>query len=149
MNNMGLIINDIVAKAEKKIISDCKAAGKQIQKDFTKRAQEAVDIYYSEYDPYPSYIRTNNLYSNVIDDMNMIYANDFVGGDISFSHNGMAPYEDNGNPELVVFNFMRGIHGNDSVKVGNNVINYMTSFQDGYKASVLDGFFAKRGYKVR
>lgn len=149
--DINAFVNQIIADAEKKIRTDLKDISSKAKQDFIAKAQEAVMLYYSHYPKPPRiYERTNNLRDNVIDEDISFVALNGNGYDafIQFNSNKMSDY-DMGNKDVVVANFMHGIHGRKSIFVEDNpAMDLMDEFQRNYK-STLDGYFISLGYTVK
>ena len=147
---MGADVNSFVYKiisdAEKRVRTDLKNVSSKIKQDFTDKAKEAVLMYYTNYSP-RTYNRTYNLKENVIDDDLSFTTLNGDGAWIQFNSSNMSDYNI-GDKDVVVSNFMYGIHGKRNIFVeGNPAINLMETFQESYK-SILDGYFISLGYKV-
>lgn len=144
-------IDQMIADAENKIRTDLRDISSKVKKDFIEKAREVVLLYYSHYTKPPRvYERTNNLRDNVVDD-NVSFTvlnNNAHGAWIQFNSNKMSDYV-HGNKDVVVANFMEGIHGRESIFVESEpAMSLMDEFQNSYK-KILDGYFLKRGYKVK
>lgn len=142
------LVDKIIADAEKKVRTDLEDISSKVRNDFASTAKEAVMLYYSHYSP-KIYQRTNNLKNNVVDDhWSFVVLNGHgYGAWVQFNSDGMSDY-DMGNKDVVVSNFMYGIHGRPSVFVESiPAIELMDDFQDGYK-KILDGYFVNKGYTV-
>ena len=139
-------VDKIISDAEKRVRTDLKNVSSKIKQDFTDKAKEAVLMYYTNYSP-RVYNRTYNLKENVIDDDLSFTTLNGDGAWIQFNSSNMSDYNI-GNKDVVVSNFMYGIHGKRNIFVeGNPAINLMETFQENYK-SILDGYFISLGYKV-
>ena len=144
-----VFIDKIIADAKKKIRADLKDINNQAKKDFVAQANEAVLLYYTNYDP-KVYIRTNNLFGNVIDmDISFsVLKGDGFGALIQFNAEHMNDYRD-GEKYAVVSYFMYGIHGKPDIKIEKNpALEIMDKFQINYKKKKLDKYFIERGYTV-
>lgn len=148
-SEVGALVDKMIADAENKIRTDLNNISAKVKRDFVEKAKEAVSSYYANYSP-KIYQRTNNLRNNVIDDdltFSILNGNGY-GAAVQFNSNNMSDYN-MGNKDVVVSNFMYGIHGRRNIAVdGNPAIDLMKQFQDGYKAT-LDGYFIGLGYTVR
>lgn len=147
--DINAFVDKLVADAENKIRTDLKNVSMQVKADFLQKANEVVSLYYSNYKP-KLYIRTYNLQNNVIDDdiSFSLLNNNGYGAFIQFNSSGMSNYS-KGNKDIVVSNFMHGIHGRESVAVDSNpAIDLMNDFQWHYK-TVLDGYFMNLGYTIK
>lgn len=141
-------IDKIVADAEKKIRTDLKEISLKVKKDFVLKAKEVVASYYI-WKP-RVYQRTYNLQENVIDEDVSFAVLNGSGYDawIQFNSDGMSDYN-MGSKDVVVSNFMHGIHGRPSVYVESiPALKLMDDFQDGYK-QILDSYFVNKGYTVK
>jgi hypothetical protein len=148
--DVNAIVDKIIADAEKKVRTDLKNISSKVKKDFVYKAKEAVSAYYANYSP-KIYIRTNNLRNGVIDEdisFEALNGNGY-GAWIQFNSNGMSDYEDGTySADIVVSNFMSGIHGRSSVAVEDNPArDLMNDFQNNYKKT-LDSYFIDLGYTV-
>ena len=143
------IVDKIIADAEKKVRTDLKAISSKAKQDFVDKAREAVCTYYANYDP-KLYIRTDNLRYGVIDEnpsFTVLNGNGYNAW-IQFNSGKMRDYT-MGSKDVVVFNFMEGIHGRESVFVDSNpAVDFMNDFQNNYKKT-LDSYFIDLGYKVK
>ena len=149
--NINNFIDKIILDAEYKVKADLSNISAKVKNDFIKKANEVVMLYYSHYPKPPRmYDRTNNLKDNVVDDslsFNVLNRASY-GAWIQFNSNNMSEY-DVGNKDVVVFNFMGGIHGKPSIFVENEpAITLMNDFQNNYKTT-LDGYFVSLGYTVK
>ena len=151
--DVNTVVDKIIADAKEKVRTDLKSISSMAKKDFANKAKEVVMLYYSHYPKPPRiYERTENLKKNVID-----YGNElsFValngnGYDawIQFNSDNMSDY-DMGNKDVVVANFMHGIHGRKSIFVEDNpAMDLMDDFQNNYKKT-LDTYFINLGYTVK
>lgn len=143
-------VDKIIADAERKVRTDLESISKSVKNDFITKAKEVVMLYYSHYTKPPRiYERTNNLRDNVIDsDLSFVSLNG-NGYDawIQFNSDNMFDY-DMGNKDVVVANFMHGIHGRPNIFVEKeSAMNLMNNFQNNYK-KILDGYFLDLGYRV-
>ena len=139
-------VDKIISDAEKRVRTDLKNVSSKIKQDFTDKAKEAVLMYYTNYSP-RTYNRTYNLKENVIDDDLSFTILNGDGAWVQFNSSNMSDYNI-GDKDVVVSNFMYGIHGKRNIFVeGNPAINLMETFQENYK-SILDGYFISLGYKV-
>lgn len=149
--DINAFVDKIIADAEKKVRTDLKDISSKAKKDFTNKAKETVMLYYAHYTKPPRvYERTNNLRDNVIDEDISFVALNGNGYDawIQFNSNKMSDYK-NGNKNVVVSNFMEGIHGRKDIFVEEkSAMSLMDDFQNNYK-NILDGYFASRGYTVK
>ena len=147
--DVNAFIDKIVADAEKKVRTDLRDISLKVKNDFISKANEAVLLYYTNYPP-KIYQRTYNLKDNVVDDTLSFVALNGNRYDtfIQFNSSNMSEY-DTGNKDIVVSNFMYGIHGRKSVfEEDNPAMDLMEEFQMNYKKT-LDGYFMSRGYNVK
>ena len=146
--NVNAFIDTIIASAKNRVKTDLTNISSKVKKDFASKANEVVMLYYAHYTP-KKYDRTDNLKENVVDDY-LSYAvlnSGGYGAWIQFNSANMSDYN-MGNKDVVVANFMYGIHGRPSVFVESiPAIDIMDDFQNNYK-STLDGYFSSLGYKV-
>lgn len=149
--DVGAFVDKIIADAEKKIRTDLVHISSKAKNDFINKASEAVRMYYLNYPKPPRiYERTNNLRDNVINENVSFTVLNGNGYDafVEFSAEGMSDYI-RGSKYVVVDNFMKGIHGKESIFVEKNpAINLMNEFQDNYK-KILDKYFVELGYMVK
>ena len=131
--DISAFVDKIIADAENKIRTDLRDISSKTKRDFVEKAKEVVMLYYSHYTKPPRiYERTNNLRDNVIDnDLSFVTLN---GGGydawVQFNSDGMSDYV-MGNKEVVVSNFMYGIHGRKSIFVEENpAMDLMNEFQN-------------------
>ena len=146
--DVNTLVNKIIADAEKKIRTDLKNVSAKVTRDFIEKAKQTVFAYY-EWQP-KIYERTYNLRDNVIDDSISfkILNGSRYGGGVQFTSDNMSDY-DMGSKDVVVANFMHGIHGRKSVFVESNpAMDLMSDFQNNYK-KILDGYFINLGYTVK
>lgn len=149
--DINAFVDKIIADAKQKVRTDLKDISLKAKNDFVAKAKEVVMLYYSHYPKPPRiYERTNNLRDNVIDsDLSFVTLNG-KGYDawVQFNSYNMSDY-DMGNKDVVVSNFMHGIHGRPSIFVEDNpAIDLMDDFQNNYK-KILDGYFINLGYTVK
>ena len=149
--DINAFVDKIIADAEQKVRTDLTAISLKAKNDFIAKAKEVVMLYYSHYPKPPRiYERTNNLRDNVIDtDLSFIALNG-SGYDawIQFNSDNMFDY-DIGNKDVVVANFMHGIHGRPSIFVETEpAMKLMDAFQNNYKKT-LDNYFLDLGYTVK
>ena len=149
--DVNAFVDKIIADAEKKIRTDLKNISSKAKNDFIEKAKEVVMLYYSHYPKPPRiYERTYNLRDNVIDeDISFVALNgNGYNAFVQFNSNNMSEY-DMGNKDVVVSNFMHGIHGRKSIFVEDNpAMDLMDEFQKNYK-KILDGYFLDLGYTVK
>lgn len=149
--DINTFIDKIVADAEQKVRTDLRDISLKVKNDFVSKAKEAVMLYYSHYPKPPRiYERTNNLRDNVVDSDLSFVALNGNGYDalVQFNSDNMSDY-DMGNKDVVVANFMHGIHGRKSIFVEDNpAMDLMDDFQNNYKKT-LDSYFIRLGYIVK
>ena len=145
-------VDDVKVQGKKAIRSAMRDVVKKVETDFMVQAQACMDNYYHEYYP-KKYLRTHNLYDNGYHPYRRYRKNEVDVG-VAFSSDEMGPYwhENNGIPQddpingfsiqdLVVNNFMQGIHGNEQIYVGANVDETMQHFTSAYVHWELDKYF--------
>lgn len=149
--DVNAFVDQLIADAEEKIRTDLKDISSKVKKDFTKKAQDVVLLYYAHYTP-KIYDRTNNLRDNVVDDyLSYIVLNGHgYGAWVQFNSSGMSDYEEGTySADKVVSNFMSGIHGSPRVFTESlPAFELMDDFQENYKKT-LDGYFKNLGYTVK
>ncbi len=146
--NINTILDNIIADAEKKVRTDLQHISSMAKKDFYEKAKEVVLLYYTHYKP-RVYERTENLKKNVVDDDLSFVTLNGNGYDawIQFNSDNMSDYKI-GSKDVVVSNFMYGIHGKKSIAQEDNpAIDLMDDFQNNYKKT-LDSYFTKLGYTI-
>ena len=144
-------IDKMLAEAEAKVKTSLTEISTLIKHDFEEQAKNALALYYAHYTP-DIYERTENLLRGAINDD--IEFDDFdlnnknlYGGWVHFNSDEMNEYQQ-GNKEIVLSNFMFGIHGRPSVYVEPEpAIVLMEKFQKNYKKT-LDKYFIQRGFTV-
>ena len=154
---MDAIIKDFVntekERWQKAIRKSMRTVANKVKRDFVAQAKVCMDMYYREYDP-SVYERTFNLKDNAIYPYERARKNELDVG-VAFSTKFMDPYFVGKNSELdgydvadiVVNNFMEGIHGSSSVYVGRNVDETMTHFTMAYNLWKLDKYFSDINFK--
>ena len=149
--DINAIVDKIIADAEKKVRTDLEYISSKAKNDFITKAKEVVMLYYSHYPKPPRiYERTNNLRDNVVDsDLSFVALNgNGYGAWVQFNSDSMSDYP-MGNKDIVVANFMHGVHGRPSIFVEEEpAITLMDDFQNNYKKT-LDGYFSSLGYTVK
>ena len=139
-------VNEVKAQGRQAIRSAMRDAVRKIEADFMAQAKVCMDNYYSEYDPLV-YTRTYALQNNGYHPYRRYRKNEIDVG-VAFSADEMGHVysaEDDGNfsiENLVVNNFMEGIHGNPSIYVGRHIDETMQHFTSAYKHFELDKYFA-------
>lgn len=150
-DNIDALINQIIDDAEKKIRTDLKVISSKVQNDFIKKANEVVLLYYTNYTKPPrKYERTYNLYDNVVDyDISFGFLkNGRYDTWLQFNSDNMREYDDGGNKDEIVKNFMKGSHG-EAFHEEIPAKYIMDGYQRSYKKNKLDGYFRQLGYSVR
>lgn len=145
-------IDKMLAEAEAKVKASLTEISTLIKRDFKEQAHSTLALYYAHYKP-RAYERTYNLMNNAIDDD--ISFDDFdisdtnmYGGFVHFTSNEMNDYS-RGDKDIVVSNFMEGIHGRPSIYVEREpAMLLMDKFQENYKSKTLDKYFIDRGFTV-
>ena len=144
-------IDKMLMEAEKKVKKDLTEISSLIRHDFKEQAKNTLALYYSHYNP-QVYDRTFNLFNNAIDediefdDFSLSSGNSY-GAWVHFTSNGMIDYV-RGDKDIVLSNFMEGIHGRPSIYVEQNLAAFiMGRYQENYKKT-LDGYFIDRGFTV-
>ena len=148
-------VNTEKERWQKAIRKSMRTVANKVKRDFVAQGQVCMDIYYREYDP-SEYKRTFNLQNNAIYPYERARKNELDVG-VAFSADFMKPYEVSKNSELdgydvadiVVNNFMEGIHGSRSIYVGRNVDETMHDFTTTYYTNKLDKYFTDVGFKLR
>ena len=150
-SNVDALIDKILDKAEAKVKASLVSISSKITADFRAEAKNAIQSYYANYTPV-LYERTGNLRKNVIGDdlsFNVLNGNTYGGG-VQFNSGNMPDYTNGGDKDIVVQNFMAGIHPG---RRGPVHVEYtpahqiMEDFQKGYKKT-LDGYFISHGFTV-
>lgn len=150
-SNIDALIDGILDKAEAKVKASLVNISSKVTTDFRKKAVHAINAYYANYTPW-MYDRTGNLRDNVIGDelsFNILNGN-MYGGGVQFSSGNMPDYMDGGKKDIVVENFMAGIHPaprKPAFVEGNPAHQIMEDFQNGYKKT-LDRYFISHGFEV-
>ena len=132
----------------KAIRRSMRTVANKVKTDFVIQAKACMDAYYQEYNPV-SYIRTENLKEFAIRPYERARAGELDVG-VAFSSDLMNPYRVGAKSELdgyevadlVVNNFMEGIHGNPSIYVGRHVDETMRHFTTAYNLWALDKYFS-------
>ena len=148
-------VNTEKARWQKAIRRLMRTVANKVKQDFVGQAQACMDMYYREYIP-SKYNRTFNLQDNAIYPYERARKNELDVG-VAFSATFMNPYKSAQNSELdgynianiVVNNFMEGIHGKPSIYVGWNVEEEMHNFTMTYYAGKLDKYFTDIGFQLR
>ena len=148
-------VNAEKEKWRKAIRRSMRGVANKVKGDFVAQAQECMDMYYREYDP-SEYKRTFNLSDHAIYPYERARKNELDVG-VAFRATFMEPYRVSDNSELdgydianiVVSNFMEGIHGSQSVYVGRHVDDTMHHFTTAYNTWKLDKYFTDVGFKLR
>lgn len=145
-------VDEVKAQGKKAIRSAMRDVVRKIESDFMVQAKACMDNYYREYTP-RVYERTENLREHGYHPYRRYRKNEIDVG-VAFSADQMLPYsgvesEDNTTndisgfsiEELVVNNFMQGIHGNPSIYIGRHVDDTMQHFTSAYVHYELDKYF--------
>lgn len=152
---MDTIIKDFVNSEKKRwrkaIQKSMRTVGNKVKTDFVTQAKACMDNYYREYDPleHGGYVRTYNLQDNAIYPYERTRRGELDIG-VAFSPKDMDPYPVSKNSKLdgddvanlVVNNFMEGIHGSSSIHVGSHVNEVMQAFTASYNTNKLDKYFS-------
>ena len=148
-------VNTEKERWQKAIRKSMRAVANKVKRDFVEQGQACMDMYYREYTP-TKYDRTFNLQDNAVYPYERARKNELDVG-VAFRATFMNPYPVGKNSELdgydvaniVVSNFIEGVHGNSSVYVGRNVDETMMYFTTAYNAWKLDKYFTDVGFKLR
>ena len=148
-------VNTEKERWQKAIRRSMRTVANKVKQDFVAQGQACMDMYYREYTP-TEYIRTFNLQDNAVYPYERARKNELDVG-VAFRATFMDPYPVNKKSELdgydvaniVVSNFMEGIHGSPSVYVGRNVDETMQHFAAAYNTWKLDEYFNDVGFKLR
>ena len=140
-------VEDIKTQGKKAIRSAMRDVVRKVESDFMAQAKVCMDNYYREYTPLV-YDRTFNLQDNGYHPYRRYRKNEIDVG-VAFSADEMNPYladEDNGLngydiANIVVSNFMQGIHGSPSIYIGKHVDETMQHFTSAYVHFELDKYF--------
>jgi hypothetical protein len=140
-------VNTEKERWRKAIRRSMRTVANKVKADFVAQAKVCMDAYYREYDPI--YDRTFNLQDNAIYPYERARKNELDVG-VAFSSAFMKPYPASEDSEfdgydvadLVVRNFMEGIHGNPSIYTGRHVDETMQHFTTAYNTWKLDKYFA-------
>ena len=140
-------VEGVKTKGKKAIRGAMRDVANKVEADFMIQAKECMDAYYREYDPLV-YDRTYNLQNHGYHPYRRYRKNEIDVG-VAFSADEMNPYpvEDNRGfsgydiANIVVNNFMQGIHGRPSVAIGRHVDETMRHFTTAYKHWELDKYF--------
>jgi hypothetical protein len=137
----------------KAIRRSMRTVANKVKADFVAQAKICMDAYYQEYDPI-SYIRTENLKDHAIRpyeraregelDVGVAFSSDFMNPYRVGPQNQLDGYEV---ADLVVNNFMEGIHGSPSVYIGRHVDETMQHFTTAYNTWALDKYFSDINFK--
>lgn len=135
----------------KAIRKSMRTVANKVKRDFVAQGVVCMDAYYNEYDPlqHGGYVRTYNLQDNAIYPYERARKGELDVG-VAFSSAFMKPYPTTEDSKfdgddvanLVVNNFMEGIHGNLDVYVGSNVHAAMDVFTASYRTRKLDKYFS-------
>ena len=143
---------------QKAIRKSMRTVANKVKRDFVAQGHACMDAYYREYDPlqHGGYERTYNLQDNAVYPYERARRNELDVG-VAFRATFMEPYPVGNNSELdgydvaniVVNNFMEGIHGKSSIYVGRNVEDDMHNFTVAYYTGKLDKYFTDVGFKLK
>ena len=143
-------IDEVLIEAETKVKASLVEISALITKDFREQAKNVLELYYAHYTKPPRiYERTENLLRGAIsDDIEFISGTNVFGGGVQFNSEKMSEYQ-YGDKDVVVSNFMYGVHGKPYIFVENEpAIQLMKKFQETYKDNKLNGYFSSMGFKV-
>ena len=148
-------VNTEKERWQRAIRKSMRIVANKVKRDFVAQGQTCMDMYYREYDPL-KYDRTFNLQDNAVYPYERARKNELDVG-VAFSAEFMNQYPTRENSELdgydianiVVSNFMEGIHGNSSIYVGRNVDETMQHFTTAYNVWKLDKYFTDVGFKLK
>lgn len=142
-------VNDVKAQGKKAIRSAMRDVVRKVETDFMAQAKSCMDNYYIEYTP-KLYERTYNLRDYGYHPYKRYRKNEIDVG-VAFSADEMPMYDSDSEnadnisgfsiEDLVVNNFMQGIHGNPSVYIGRHVDETMQHFTSAYVQFELDKYF--------
>ncbi len=143
-------VDEVKTQGKQAIRKVMKDVVRKVEFDFMVQARECMDNYYREYTP-TVYERTDNLKHHGYHPYKRYRKNEIDVG-VAFSADQMLSYavedDENANSisgfsieDLVVNNFMQGIHGNPSVYVGRHVDETMQHFTSAYVHYELDKYF--------
>lgn len=135
----------------KAIRRSMRTVANKVKIDFVIQAKRCMDNYYEEYDPleHGGYVRTYNLQNHAIYPYEATRKGEIDVG-AAFSSRDMDPYPTSTNSKLngdeisnlVVDNFMEGIHGNPDIYKGAKVNEMMQDFTASYRTNKLDKYFS-------
>lgn len=135
----------------KAIRKSMRTVANKVKRDFVVQGVVCMDTYYNEYDPlqHGGYVRTYNLQDNAIYPYERARKDELDVG-VAFSSAFMKPYPATEDSKfdgydvanLVVNNFMEGIHGNPSIYVGRHIDETMRHFTTAYNVWKLDEYFS-------
>lgn len=151
-------VNTEKERWQRAIRRSMRTVANKVKADFVAQGHACMDAYYREYDPlqHGGYERTYNLQDNAVYPYERARRNELDVG-VAFRATFMEPYPVSTNNELdgydianiVVSNFMEGVHGNPSIYVGRNVDETMQHFTTAYNLWKLDKYFTDVGFKLR
>ena len=144
-------VNEVKNQGKKAIRGAMREVVRKVEADFMTQAKACMDNYYREYTPL-AYKRTFNLQDHGYHPYRRYRKNEIDVG-VAFSADMMQLYHQPDDIEqddsitgfsiedLVVNNFMQGIHGNEQIYVGANVDETMQHFTSAYVHFELDKYF--------
>lgn len=146
-NTVKEFVDGVKTQGKKAIRSAMRDVVRKVETDFMIQAKECMDAYYREYTPLV-YDRTYNLQNNGYHPYRRYRKNEIDVG-VAFSADEMEPYTVLNNSNLsgydianiVIDNFMEGIHGSPNVYVGRHVDEIMQHFTSAYVHFELDKYF--------
>lgn len=146
-NTIKEFVDEVKDQGKKAIRYAMRDVVKKVETDFMAQAKVCMDNYYHEYYP-KKYLRIYNLYENGYHPYRR-YRRDEVDVGVAFSSDEMGHYSpdefdtdyDFSVQNLVISNFMQGIHGNEQIYVGANVDDTMQHFTSAYVHYELDKYF--------
>ena len=140
-------VDDVKTQGKRAIRSAMRDVVRKVENDFMAQARVCMDNYYREYSPLV-YDRTFNLQDNGYHPYRRYRKNEIDVG-VAFSSDEMNPYpvDEESNlsgfdvANIVVSNFMQGIHGDPSIYIGRHVDETMQHFTSAYVHFELDKYF--------
>ena len=146
-NTVKEFVDGVKTQGKKAIRSAMRDVVHKVETDFMIQAKECMDAYYREYTPLV-YDRTYNLQNNGYHPYRRYRKNEIDVG-VAFSADEMEPYTVLNNSNLsgydianiVIDNFMEGIHGSPNIYVGRHVDETMQHFTSAYVHFELDKYF--------
>ena len=151
-NTVKNFVDEVKTQGKKAIRGAMRGVVKKVEMDFMIQAKACMDNYYREYTP-RMYTRTYHLQDNGYHPYRRYRKNEIDVG-VAFSADKMGLYSQENNEieqdditrgfsieDLIVNNFMQGIHGNENIYVGANVDETMQHFTSAYVHFELDKYF--------